>query len=145
MKSIINKPYKAIWYSILFLFGLSIIGWDNTIDIQLHDTYFVIASIHFGVLFSIYLGIIGIIYWLIRKKRLVDWMTVIHVVITILTFALIIITCLILQKIIEGGFETFRTINKIIFVLVLIALLSQFIFIANLIFGSIRNKQKIEK
>ena len=101
MDSIINKPYKAIWYSILFLFGLSIIGWNNTIDIQLHDTYFVIASIHMGVLFSIYLGVIGIIYWLIRKKKLVDWMTVIHVVITISTFAIIIITGLIFQKIIE--------------------------------------------
>jgi heme/copper-type cytochrome/quinol oxidase subunit 1 len=138
MESIINKPYKAIWYSILFLFGLSIIGWDNTTDIQLHDTYIVISSIHIGVLFSIYLGIIGIIYRLIRKKKLVDWMTVIHVVITILTFALIIIKGLIFQKIIEGDFETYRTVNKVLFVVILIALLSQLIFITNLIFGSIR-------
>jgi heme/copper-type cytochrome/quinol oxidase subunit 1 len=142
MDSIINKPYKAIWYSILFLFGLSIIGWNNTIDIQLHDTYFVIASIHIGILFSIYLGVIGIIYWLIRKKQLVDWMTVIHVVITISTFALIIITGLIFQKIIEGDFETFRTVNQILFVVILIALLSQLIFIINLTFGLIRNKPK---
>ena len=142
MDSVINKPYKTIWYSIFFLFGLSIIGWDNTIDIQLHDTYFVIASIHIGVLFSIYLGIIGIIYWLIRKKTLVDWMTVIHVVITILTFALIIITGLIFQKTIEGDFETFRTVNQILFVVILIALLSQLMFIINLAFGSIRNKPK---
>ena len=142
MDSIINKPYKAIWYSILFLFGLSIIGWNNTIDIQLHDTYFVIASIHIGVLFSIYLGVIGIIYWLIRKKKLIDWMTVIHVVITISTFALIIITGLIFQKIIEGDFETFRTVNQILFIVILIALLSQLIFITNLTFGLIRNKPK---
>ena len=142
MDSIINKPYKAIWYSILFLFGLSIIGWNNTIDIQLHDTYFVIASIHIGILFSIYLGVIGIIYWLIRKKKLVDWMTLIHVVITISTFALIIITGLIFQKIIEGDFETFRTVNQILFVVILIALLSQLIFITNLTFGLIRNKPK---
>ncbi len=141
MDSTINKPYKAIWYSILFLFGLSIIGWNNTIDIQLHDTYFVIASIHIGVLFSIYLGVIGLIYWLIRKKKLVDWMTVIHVVITISTFALII-TGLIFQKIIEGDFETFRTVNQILFVVILIALLSQLIFITNLTFGLIRNKPK---
>lgn len=142
MNSIIDRPYKAIWYSVLFLIGLSIIGWNNTIDIQLHDTYFVIASIHIGVLFSIYLGVIGIIYWLIRKKKLADWMTVIHVVITISTFALIIITGLIFQKVIEGDFETFRTVNQILLVVILIALLSQLIFLTNLIFGLIRNKPK---
>lgn len=142
MDTIIKSPYKAIWYSILVLFGLSIIGWDNTIDIQLHDTYFVIASIHIGVLFSIYLGGIGVIYWLLRKKKLIDWMTVIHVVITISTFALIIITGLIFQKIIEGDFETFRTVNQILFVIILIALLSQLIFITNLTYGLISNKPK---
>lgn len=142
MNSIINRPYKAIWYSVLFLIGVSIIGWNNTIDIQLHDTYFVIASIHIGVLFSIYLGVIGIIYWLIRKKKLFDWMTLIHVVITISTFALIIITGLIFQKVIEGDFETFRTVNQILFVVILIALLSQLVFLTNLIFGLIRNKPK---
>lgn len=142
MNSIINRPYKVIWYSVLFLIGLSIIGWKNTIDIQLHDTYFVIASIHIGVLFSIYLGVIGIIYWLIRKKKLVDWMTVLHVIFTISTFALIITTGLIFQKVIESDFEIFRTVNQILFVVFLIALLSQLIFITNLIIGLIRNKPK---
>jgi heme/copper-type cytochrome/quinol oxidase subunit 1 len=131
-----------MWYSVLFIIGLSTIGRDNTIDIQLHDTYFVFASIHIGVTFSIYLGVIGIIYWLIRKKKLVDWMTVIHVVITISAFVLIIITGLIFQEVIEENFETFRTINQILFVVILIALLSQLIFLTNLIFGLIRNEPK---
>ncbi len=142
MNSIINSPYKVIWYSVLFLIGLSIFGWNNTIDIQLHDTYFVFISIHIAVLFSIYLGVIGIIYWMIRKKKLIDWMTVLHVVFTISTFALIITTGLIFKKIIESDFKIIRTVNQILFVVFLIALLSQLIFITNLIIGLIRNKPK---
>ncbi len=142
MNSIVNKPYKPIWYSILLLIVLSMIGFNNAIDIQLHDTYFVIALIHTGILFSIYLGIIGIIYWLIRNKRLVNWMTVTHVVTTNSTFTLIIITGLIFKKVIEGNIETFRIVNQILFVLIIIALLSQLIFITNLVMVLLMNKPK---
>lgn len=142
MNQILNKPYKSIWWSIPIVLGLSIIGFDSAIDIQMHDTYFVIASIYIGIMFSILLGLIGLIYWLIRKKRLVDWMTAIHVISTILIFVLIVLTGLIFQKTIEGDFDTFRTVNQILFVVILIALISQLIFITNLTFGLIRNKPK---
>ena len=108
----------------------------------MHDTYFVIASIHIGLLFSVLLGIIGLIYWLIRNKRLVNWMTAIHVTSTILTFALIILTGLIFKKVIESDFETFRTINQILFAIILYAFLSQLIFITNLILSLIKSKEK---
>jgi len=142
MNQILNKPYKSIWWSIPIVLGLSIIGFNSAIDIQMHDTYFVIASIHIGILFSILLGIIGLMYWLIRKKRLVDWMTAIHVISTILIFVLIVLTGLIFKKVIQSDFETFRTVNQIMFVIILIAMLSQLLFIANLVFSLIKNKQK---
>jgi heme/copper-type cytochrome/quinol oxidase subunit 1 len=142
MNQILNKPYKSIWWSIPIVLGLSIIGFNSAIDFEMHDTYLVISSIHIGILFSILLGIIGLMYWLIRKKRLVDWMTAIHVTSTIIIFVLIVLTGLIFKKVIESDFKIFRTVNQIMFIIILIAMLSQLVFIANLLFSLIKNKQK---
>lgn len=142
MNSIVHRPYKIFWYSIPVLIGLSIIGLNKTVDIQLHDTYFVIDLFHIGILFSIFLGIIGFIYWLMNNKRLVHWMTAIHVGITISTFVLIVFTGLIFKRIIEGDFETFKTVNLIMFVLILTAVLSQLIFMANLVLSLLNDKKK---
>jgi len=142
MNSIVIKPYKPILYSILLFIGFSIIGIDSTIDIQLHDTYFVIASFHFGIVFSIFSGLIGFIYWLTRKIRLVNWMTAFHVVTTILTFVLIIITSLIFKRVIEENFHAYLILNQIIFVLILTAILSQIIFMVNLVYSLIKNNKK---
>jgi heme/copper-type cytochrome/quinol oxidase subunit 1 len=140
MNQILNKPYKPIWITIPLILVLSIIGINSAIDIQMHDTYFVIASIHIGILFSIILGIIGFLYWLARSKRLVKWMTAIHVTSTIVTFVVIVLTGLIFKKVIESDFEIFRTVNQIVLVITLIAILSQLIFVTNLFVGLIRNQ-----
>lgn len=141
MNSIVIKPYKPILYSILLFIGFSIIGIDSTIDIQLHDTYFVIASFHFGIVFSIFSGLIGLIYWSTRKIRLVNWMTAFHVVTTILAFVLIIITSLIFKRVIEMNYNPFLILNQIIFLLILVAILSQIIFMVNLVYSLIKNNK----
>ncbi len=147
MNTIANKPYKPIWYTIPLLIGLSILGLNATIDIPLHDIYFVISSIHIGMLLSGFLGIIGVIYWLMRKIKLINWLTIIHVVITISAFVTFMIY-LIFKSVIEyfgfsiiEYFEAFPIINQIVTIILLMAFFSQFIFIANLILSLIRNQK----
>lgn len=142
MNKILNNPHKSIWLTIPVIIALSMTGFNSTIDIQLHDTYFVVASIHFGIFLSIILGIIGFIYWLIRNKILVNWMTAIHVFTTISAFVLVVATELIFKDVIQGDVEAFRTVNLIVFAVMIIAFLSQFIFITNLVFSLMRNQQK---
>lgn len=143
MSRILNEPYKSIWWSIPVILFLSLIGLKSTIDLQLHDTYFIIASFHIGLFFSLLLGIIGLIYWQLKNKRLVHWMTAIHVVCTIFTFILIPMSGLIFKEVIEGDLEIFRTVNQILFFVILIALFSQLIFITNVIITLLKNKPKI--
>lgn len=131
MKQILNKPYQAIWWSIPIILGLSLLGFKNTIDLQMHDTYFVVSYVHIRILIAVVLGITGFVYWLVRKKRLTNWMTFLHVAITISTLALILIVNLVFQ-VNEGDLETFKKVNPILLVLVLMALSSQLIFMANL-------------
>lgn len=142
MNQILRKPYKSLWLAVPMILGLSIIGFDRTIDIQMYDTYFVISSIHIGIFFSIILGIIGFIYWLIRNKRLVNWMTAFHVLATISTLVLVVLTGLLFKKAIQGDFETFGTVNQIMFAIILMAILSQLVFVTNLVLSLMGNKQK---
>lgn len=142
MNQILTKPYKTIWCSIPLILGLSIIGYNRTIDLQLHDVYFVIASMQIGVLFSIILGIIGFVYWLFRNKKLVNWMTLVHVIITISIFGLIVLTGLVFRQVVSGDFISFRTVNQFLITIILIALFSQLIFLINLVFSLIRNKKE---
>lgn len=80
-------PHKAIWSVIPVFLMIGIIFRRPTLDIQFHDTYFVIF--HLSAFFSIILMLIGLVYWQNRDKKLISWMTFIHVVWTILVFGFI--------------------------------------------------------
>ncbi len=142
MNLTLNKPYQPIWWAIPFILALSIIGLNSTIDLQLHDTYFVLTSIHIGILFSILLGVIGSLYWFTRNKKLIAWMTASHVIITIVAFVIITVSSLFFKASIRSDFAIFRTVNQILLAIILIMILSQVIFILNLIISLIRNKEK---
>ena len=88
MKQIWDKPYQYIWLAIPLILGLSLFGLNAYIDLQFHDTYLVFALFQIGLLISIVLGAIGFIYWTIRHVKLINWMTLIHVLSTMTTFAL---------------------------------------------------------
>jgi len=62
---------------------------DSTLDISVHDTYFVISNYHSTLALFIVYFFTGIIYWLFEnktQKRLVKWLTFIHSVILIGSF-----------------------------------------------------------
>jgi heme/copper-type cytochrome/quinol oxidase subunit 1 len=55
----------------LLLFTLCFFMNENTIDINVHDTYFVIAYFHIGILFLLIHCFFALIYFLMRKHRTV--------------------------------------------------------------------------
>mgnify|MGYP001796452208 FL=1 len=72
MKLLQNKPYQALWYTMLIILLVSLIRSNSSLDLQLHDTYFVVATIQIGIPLCIVLGILGLAYWVVRTKKLVD-------------------------------------------------------------------------
>lgn len=135
MNLILNQPYKLIWMAIPLVMGLALIKADSTIDIPLHDIYFLVASAQVGIQLSLTLGFNGCLYWLLRKKKLVNWMTAFHVITTILSFNLIIIT----------GF-VFKDFNQIVPAISLLLMpVSQLIFFVNLAISLIRNEEKFKR
>lgn len=138
MNTIIEKPYKPIWFSIIFLLLLSIFGRESAIDVQMHDTYFVIASIQLGIFFSIYLGIAGTIYWLLRNKKQVKWMTIFHVITTITACSFMMVISVIFSIAVKSNFEMFELLNVGFFFLILLFFLGQIHFLINIIVSVIR-------
>ena len=141
MKQIWDKPYQYIWLAIPLILGLSLFGLNAYIDLQFHDTYLVFALFQIGLLISIVLGAIGFIYWTIRHVKLINWMTLIHVLSTMTTFALYLMIG-ILSVEFEADFDAFRSARPILFVISLLAIISQLIFLTNMVLSLIRNKKK---
>jgi len=137
MKLLLTKPYKIFWLSIPILLAISIMGMNQTTDIQLHDTYFVIDVIHVGILFSVIAGLIGLLYWLFRNKRLVNWMTFSHVITTSL-FLLLFMVNSVFNKSEWSDFNSYTFINRFHFFIILIVFLNQLLFLSNLVISLFR-------
>ncbi len=89
MKIITRKTYLIFWSIALVLFLPYIfdIDLDSTLDINIHDTYFVIQHFYIGLFYLIFFGISGLIYWLLEilKRKRIDWLTITHSLITVIS------------------------------------------------------------
>lgn len=142
MQTLLNTPHKLTWATILLISIITILAPSKTVDIQMHDTYIVMALLHLGIAFSIILGFIGGVYWLFRKKKLIQWMTFTHLGITLFSFLSISIIALFYQNFARSNPDFFRIINQLLLTLIPIVLFIQILFLINLIISSIRNKAK---
>lgn len=143
MNRLTNKPHQFTWMSIPLIILLSIVGMKSSIDLQLHDTYFVVATIHLGLLYTFIMGTAGFFYWLLGNKKLINWMTCFHITGTFIPFIAIIVLAIFFDKIIQRNVDTFRIINEVEWGMLGIIFLSQGIFLINILIGLIRKKRKI--
>ena len=93
MKKLTQSPHLVFWILIPVLFLISYIDSNETIAINIHDTYFVITMLNLGVLLSIFCGIIGLGYWVVfnMKKKPINWLTILHAMVTIIGFLTILL------------------------------------------------------
>jgi len=94
-KYFVHKPHILLWgltsiflgYYIYYGFYYS----DSTLDINIHDTYIVIAHAHFFNLLVTWFGLCGLGYWILYryKVKLINWLTSIHIGFTILLSVII--------------------------------------------------------
>ena len=90
VKKIINKPH-------LFFFGLipiyiivALFSGDKAIDLNIHDTYFVIGMNHWCYFSAVFFGLIGLNYFSLfwAKKPPKKWLTITHLFLQILSLML---------------------------------------------------------
>lgn len=83
------------WMLSLVLFALALYFYffsdQSLIDVNIYDTYYVMAYFDFFLLFGVWFALCGLGYWIVVKKgiKLYKWAHWIHVILSILPFLLL--------------------------------------------------------
>lgn len=143
MNILIDKPYIIYLLAIPITVLIGILSGDATLDVNVHDTYYVIAYLHIAILISIIFGIIGIGYWIMHKadRKLSKWLNWTHIG---LTFGGTLIVW-ILTKFYRTEFMEYEynyNLTLIITLVILVMIVGQLIFPINIIYGLTKKKNK---
>ncbi|MBZ4037735.1 hypothetical protein K6T82_23445 [Flavobacterium sp. 17A] len=86
MNYIQNAPHILFLVLIVILLSYGFYRGNEILDINVHDTYFVISWKHLMILISILYGLLALIYFALLKLdfSLINWMTISHVLISII-------------------------------------------------------------
>ncbi len=134
----INSPHKILFISILIFLTLPMINFKSRMDIQLLDTYAVMSTLGVALFFSIYFVIIGSVYYFMKDIKLVLWATKIHIITTIFTAVLVIALSLFFKEAMSVSKHAFRMTNQFFYIIFLIFVLSQFLFLSNILYSLFR-------
>lgn len=148
------KVYYLFWFVALLILIIGLFSNENSVlDLNIHDTYFVISDYHVSILLFTCYFIMGIGYWLVQKaykKQLIKSLTLIHSVIMIGSFVVywfFIFFGRLFDKLFfrDPNFpliEYNQLINITLFLsLVLIAFIAMPIYIVNLLIGLFGKKK----
>ncbi|WP_143953582.1 hypothetical protein [Robertkochia solimangrovi] len=153
--NLFRKPYLIYWGSIPLILILGFLVRFRTMQLNIHDTYFVIDQFSLAVLISGFALIIGIAYWMLSRygknisQRLVKW----HIGITSIAVLLLLALSFFFVNTTDkpgAAFSDYMAdirwnykIEKVMFLVAVIMLLAQFLFPLNLILGLL-NKKRIK-
>ena len=129
----LKHPYRIILLTIPILFIFTFLSGVEEVDIQLHDTYFVFYALHITALLSIILFALWLIYTLIPKDRLVPWLSVVHILLTLSIIIFLFVSCIFGPSKLEEGRILFSNSN--VFYVIPFLLLIQILLIVNIIVG----------
>jgi heme/copper-type cytochrome/quinol oxidase subunit 1 len=138
------KIHYLFWLVSLIILLIGLYDMDETLDINVHDTYFVISHFDIAVILSIVYFIYGFGYWLVQKKfkkRLIKILTIIHSVILIGSFLAYWIVIYYTRLFATNNFplfDNYQTINITLVICCILCLIALPIYITNLAIGIFR-------
>ncbi len=141
------KTPHYFWITAVFILLIGVSSFfdeNDIIDINVHDTYFVIRNSHLTTLLFVIYGIIGFCYWLFFKYEiiLVRNLTNIHSIITIGSIYIYEIGMIYYNFKTDSSFPLFDDdiLNQNLFtlIIVMLVLFTQLLFITNIILSTIK-------
>ena len=137
------KTYHSFWIvsSIILIIGLY--DMEGTLDINVHDIYFVIPHFDIAIILSIVYFIYGFGYWLVQeklKKRLVRILTLLHSVFLIGSFIAYWIA-IYYSRVTTTNFpllDHYQTINITLVICTILCMIALPVYITNLAIGIFR-------
>ena len=85
MNVLLSKTYLFFFSIIPLILAFSYYNPENTFDVNIGDTYFVILNLHLGIILSVVYFILGLLYFILHKKgiRVNSWIIYTHSILTI--------------------------------------------------------------
>ncbi|HEX8013726.1 MAG TPA: cbb3-type cytochrome c oxidase subunit I [Flavobacterium sp.] len=146
------KIYNLFWLVALMILVIGLIqthNEDTTFDINIHDTYFVIAHFYVALFLSLAYYLIGLGYWIVQKvmkRKLINVLTIIHSIILNGSFIVYWLVIGYSKAFLDTPFplfDNYQLINQtLVIITVLILLIGQPIYIINLIIGIFKKEKK---
>lgn len=136
MNYILKYPSRTILCAIPILILLSLLRIQSAVDFQFHDTYFVVAVYHIGILMGAILLVDALIYWLMRKRALISRLTVAHLLLVISASIFVVLFCMVNTQVITPrmlGMNVLRVSGFLI-------IISQVILLINVALSFSKNK-----
>ncbi|MGE8343735.1 MAG: hypothetical protein ACN6OI_22115 [Flavobacterium sp.] len=149
MNYIQNKPYFVFLGLIVVLLLYGFYKGNETIVLNIHATYFVISWKHLMILVSFFCGILALGYFGMLKLNfvLINWMTVSHVLISLIGLFIVFILPKFFREIVPGDILSVindsnfnQRIESGILILICVLLGTQLLFFANVIFALIKGR-----
>lgn len=145
VRMIITKPYLLFWGIIPVMLLLNVFNGTETIDVNVHDTYFVIEMGFIYYFVSVILGLIGFGYWVTQKanRKLSSWLNAIHIVITFGALIALLIIPYVFNSKSQSDFPLYDNLHKqnvAITIVVVLMLLAQVLYVFNLVMALFREK-----
>ena len=140
------KIHYLFWIVSLIILLIGISDIDGTLDINVHDTYYVIPHFDVALILSIIYFIYGFGYWLVQekfKKRLVKILTLLHSVFLIGSFLAYWIVIYYARLFASNNFplfDNYQTINITLVICSILCLIALPIYVANLTIGVFRKR-----
>lgn len=135
-----NPAYNLLGIIGAAFFVSSFLGGRRTIDLHLHDTYFIIGISFAWLMTGCYFLFLWIVYQLAsRRKRNVQILTKAHVWITLAVLTVFLIPS-------SNGprkyldFSTFQEQNRMMGLAIILFLLAQLLFLVNIVIALFRKK-----
>jgi len=138
-----NKPYLFFWLLIPCIFLFGILNRDETVVINIQDTYFMLDTLMLVSLVSLFFGLIGFGYWIAIKAnlKLSIWLNMTHILLTIGCLLIIWVLSLLVNEPkahrIGEDLDYNQNLDILMFNTFLISILGQLIYFANITRGAI--------
>ncbi len=137
---LILSPWQLFLFAAIISLVFAFFSNKNTIDIHLHDTYYVIRSSHVRFALCCYFLFIWLLYFFSKKFLWSNKLTWLHI---IFTFAglLVLKSAYLFFDNNKTSFAKFQIQGSLISMALLVFVIAQLLFILNILGGIIQKKQ----